>query len=57
MTLPITGYTPGRLVGPEPTSEADHFIVCGDCGEALDCRDLGAVMHHEMPGHAPEGRQ
>jgi hypothetical protein len=53
----MDGLPMGRLVGPAPASEADHFIVCGDCGEALDCRDLMAVIHHETPGHAPIGRQ
>jgi hypothetical protein len=47
----------GRIIGPEPTSEADHFILCAECGEALDCRNLLAVIHHETPGHKPEGRQ
>jgi Fe2+ or Zn2+ uptake regulation protein len=47
----------GRIAGSEPANEADHFIVCDDCGQAFDCRDFGAVMHHVVPGHAPAGRQ
>lgn len=31
--------------------EAGHFINCGDCGQAIDCRDLGEVFRHEEPGH------
>lgn len=46
----------GRIVGPEPASEADHFMTCSGCGEAIDCRDLMAVLHHETPGHAAQGR-
>ena len=43
----------GRIVGPEPENEADHFIVCAECGQAIDCRNLGDVFHHEEPGHKP----
>lgn len=43
----------GRRVGPEPESEAEHFYVCDACGQAVDCRDLGAVFHHEDEGHQP----
>jgi hypothetical protein len=35
------------------TAEADHFYACTACGQAVDKRDLGAVLHHEEPGHAP----
>ncbi len=44
---------PGKIIGPEPENEADHFIVCGDCGQAIDCRDLGEVFRHEEAGHEP----
>jgi hypothetical protein len=43
----------GRLVGPEPADEAEHFYVCEACGQAVDRRDLAAVFHHEEPGHEP----
>ncbi len=55
--VPASIPSAGRIVGPELTSEADHFIVCGECGEALDCRGLLAVLHHETSGHTPKGRQ
>lgn len=31
--------------------ETEHFYVCPTCGQALDMRQLGDVMHHEAPGH------
>lgn len=43
----------GRIVGPEPSDEREHFIACPACGQLIDCRDLGAVLHHEQPGHKP----
>jgi len=33
--------------------EADHFAVCLECGQALDLRRLGDVVHHDEPDHAP----
>jgi hypothetical protein len=41
----------GRRAGLEPANEADHFYVCAECGQAVDMRDLGAVLHHEEDGH------
>jgi hypothetical protein len=41
-----------RLAG-EAASEAGHLIACPACGQAIDKRDLGAVLHHAQPGHAP----
>ena len=43
----------GRIVGPEPEDEADHFYLCPTCGQAVDMRDLGQVFHHEEQGHEP----
>lgn len=45
-----------RCRAPELADESEHFIVCGDCGQAIDCRNLGDVFHHEEPGHKPIGR-
>lgn len=45
-----TGIT-GKRVGGEPDDEAEHFYICAECGQAVDMRDLGQVMHHEEPGH------
>ena len=43
----------GRRVGGEPLTEAEHFFTCAECGQAVDMRDLGQVLHHEQPGHGP----
>lgn len=32
--------------GPQPQSEADHYIRCTICGETFDMRDLGQVLDH-----------
>lgn len=45
----------GERVGGEPLNEADHFYVCAACGQAVDCRNLGDVFHHEEPNHKPIG--
>lgn len=37
----------GKRSGGEPADESEHFIICGDCGQAIDCRDLGEVFRHE----------
>lgn len=41
----------GRRVGGEPNDEAEHFINCGACGQAIDCRDLNEVFRHETPDY------
>jgi bifunctional non-homologous end joining protein LigD len=33
--------------------EAEHFLTCQQCEQAMDLRNLGDVLHHEDPGHAP----
>jgi hypothetical protein len=42
-----------RRVGGEPETEAEHFYVCAACGQAVDMRRLGDVLHHEDDGHEP----
>lgn len=37
----------------EPADEAEHFVICPACGQAIDCRNLGDVLHHAEPGHLP----
>lgn len=44
---------PGKRKGGEPHDEAEHFYRCKACGEAVDMRRLGDVLHHEEPGHEP----
>jgi hypothetical protein len=48
----------GERVGGDPFDDQEHFYLCHDCGQPVDMRDLGAVMHHEALGHhrlpAPE---
>ncbi len=39
--------------GPQLEDEAGHFYVCAACGQAVDCRRLGDVFHHEDDGHLP----
>lgn len=41
---------------PEDGRERDelaHFILCPACQQAIDKRDLAAVLHHHQPGHEP----
>ncbi|WMT92642.1 hypothetical protein [Pelagibacterium sp. H642] len=33
--------------------EQSHFYTCPACGQMVDMRDLGAVLHHEDEGHDP----
>ena len=35
----------------DPDNEREHFYQCKRCGQAVDMRDLGQVMYHEMPNH------
>ena len=35
----------------QPTSE--HFYLCASCRQAVDKRDLGQVLHHEVPRPQP----
>lgn len=53
MTLLDLAGIRGVRLGGEPADEAEHFYACPACGQAVDCRDLGAVFHHEEPGHEP----
>lgn len=43
----------GRVDGPEPATEAEHFEICPECDQAFDCRDLGQVLHHDQSDHEP----
>jgi bifunctional non-homologous end joining protein LigD len=42
-----------EVTAPATADEAEHFEICPSCGEAIDCRLLGDVLHHEEEGHAP----
>jgi hypothetical protein len=46
---------PGQIIGQrqggEPDSVLDHFYTCPTCGQLVDKRDLGQVLHHEIAGH------
>jgi|GEM_PF-5056196 len=37
----------------DPADELRHFYLCQACQQPVDKRDLGAVLHHEEPGHEP----
>ena len=43
----------GEKVGAQPASELGHFYLCKACGQPVDKRDLGAVLHHDERGHEP----
>ena len=43
----------GVRVGDEPDNELEHFYTCPHCGQSVDMRELGQVIHHEIIGHAP----
>jgi hypothetical protein len=40
-------------VSGQTQSEAEHFYMCPTCGQAVDKRQLGDVVHHEEEGHRP----
>ena len=43
-----------RLAVTAPmVAEQDHFHRCPICGETVDRRKLGDVIHHEAPRHGP----
>ncbi|WP_022682150.1 hypothetical protein [Sphingobium bisphenolivorans] len=42
-----------RCEYPQLLDERDHFYACDACGQAVDMRRLGDVLHHEEPGHDP----
>lgn len=39
------------FLGPDHDDESLHYMQCGECGQAMDLRKLGDVLHHETPGH------
>jgi hypothetical protein len=39
-------------VSLDPVQEADHYYTCC-CGQSVDYRRLGDVLHHEDPDHKP----
>ncbi|HVK41705.1 MAG TPA: hypothetical protein VM471_04440 [Phenylobacterium sp.] len=43
----------GERVDGDPIDERQHVYPCKACGQDVDKRDLGAVMHHEESGHQP----
>lgn len=40
-----------RVTAPEG-DERENFYMCPDCGQAVDFRRLGDVLHHDEPGHS-----
>jgi hypothetical protein len=49
---PVQGFRGGRI-GREAKRQAEHFHLCGDCGQAFDLRSLAQVTHHDRTGHKP----
>lgn len=43
----------GTRVGGDPKDEREHYFTCDTCGQAVDMRDLGQLLHHQTPGHKP----
>ena len=43
----------GDCLNAEVTDPADHVMLCPECLQPIDCRDLTAVFHHNRPGHEP----
>ena len=41
-----------RVTASPADDELEHFITCPECHQAIDCRRLGDVLHHDEPGHA-----
>ncbi len=44
---------PGQRIGDKPADERERLYNCAVCGQAVDMRDLAAVIHHEAPEHEP----
>jgi hypothetical protein len=40
-----------RVISPEAGADRDHFYKCPACGQQVDRRQLGEVLHHEVPEH------
>jgi uncharacterized C2H2 Zn-finger protein len=36
-----------------PGDESEHFYACPMCGQLVDMRRLGDVVHHAEEGHKP----
>ena len=53
MFEPTPLFAPGDPVDWTPDEEAGCFMLCPSCNQPIDCRDLGAVLHHEEFGHLP----
>lgn len=41
------------ITAPDLPVDAMHFITCPECGQDVDCRRLGDVLHHDERGHEP----
>jgi methionyl-tRNA synthetase len=50
----MTKLPRGKIVGPDPDNEAEHFRQCEKCGALYDMRDLEAVFAHDGPLPHPE---
>lgn len=52
MLNPKLGYV-GKYVGARTPTDAQHYYLCKSCGQAVDKRDLAAVLHHDVARHEP----
>lgn len=41
----------GEALGPPVEDEAEHFVICSTCGQAVDQRDLAMVVRHSREEH------
>lgn len=41
------------VTAPDLQDEFDHFFSCDGCGQNVDRRELGDLLHHQEPGHLP----
>lgn len=37
----------------EAVTHMAHYETCRDCGQSIDLRRLGDVLHHDEPKHDP----
>jgi hypothetical protein len=51
-TTPAAGIV-GEAVDGELEDEREHVTECPTCGQLIDLRDFGQVLHHHDRDHRP----
>jgi hypothetical protein len=54
---PPRGKYVGERLGEPAKDEAEHFMVCLECGARFDMRDLGEAFAHLSPLHGRLNRE